>query len=200
MALWRLSRSIGAKIFGALVAMGLIAGALGFYGLYVLAAAGAIVVDTYDRPLMAINFARSASLTFMQMDKEVLRRRIVVPTQQAGIDKRIEELTASFFEDLVVADNRSLAADDRFVERRKAISAISSFEYTSFAASLAALLLSGAITWLLARRIIRPLSAAAAVADRIAGGRLDTPIPVGGGDETGILLRSMTVMQDNIRV
>src|SRR5260221_8094395 len=112
MALWPLSRSIGAKIFGAFVAMGLITGALGFYGLYVLAAAGAIVVDTYDRPLMAINFARSASLTFMQMDKEVLRRRIVVPTQQAGIDKRIEELTASFFEDHVVADNHSLAADE----------------------------------------------------------------------------------------
>src|SRR5882724_10239205 len=115
MALWPLSRSIGAKIFGAFVAMGLITGALGFYGLYVLAAAGGIVVDTYDRPLMAINFARSASLTFMQMDKEVLRRRIVVPAQQAGIDRRIEELTTSFFEDLVVADNRSLAADERGV-------------------------------------------------------------------------------------
>ncbi len=33
----------------------------------------------------------------------------------------------------------------------------------------------------------------------IASGQLQTPIPPGGADETGALLRSMTVMQDNIR-
>src|SRR5262249_51328058 len=48
-------------------------------------------------------------------------------------------------------------------------------------------------------RIVRPLAAAATVADRIAGGELQTPIPPGGADETGMLLKSMTVMQDNIR-
>ncbi|HWA49809.1 MAG TPA: ATP-binding protein, partial [Dongiaceae bacterium] len=48
-------------------------------------------------------------------------------------------------------------------------------------------------------RIVRPLTAAARVADRIARGELQTPIPPGGADETGILLNSMTVMQDNIR-
>ena len=41
--------------------------------------------------------------------------------------------------------------------------------------------------------------AAATVADRIAKGELQTPIPPGGADETGALLKSMTVMQDNIR-
>ena len=62
------------------------------------------------------------------------------------------------------------------------------------------MLLSAAITLVLARRIVRPLRDAAAVADRIAGGELETPIPQGGPDETGTLLRSMTVMQDSIRV
>ena len=38
-----------------------------------------------------------------------------------------------------------------------------------------------------------------AVADRIASGELQTAIPPGGADETGALLKSMTVMQDNIR-
>ena len=61
------------------------------------------------------------------------------------------------------------------------------------------LLLSTSITLLLARGIVRPFSAAASIADRIAGGELETPIPIGGKDESGILLRSMTVMQDNIR-
>jgi signal transduction histidine kinase len=46
---------------------------------------------------------------------------------------------------------------------------------------------------------VKPLSAAASVADRISGGEFETPIPAGGSDETGTLLRSMTVMQDNIR-
>src|SRR5262249_10365782 len=40
---------------------------------------------------------------------------------------------------------------------------------------------------------------AAHVANQIAGGKLQTPIPEGGSDETGALLRSMTVMQNNIR-
>jgi len=52
---------------------------------------------------------------------------------------------------------------------------------------------------LLRSRIVRPLRAAASVADRIAKGELQTPIPLGGQDETGALLNSMTVMQDNIR-
>jgi signal transduction histidine kinase/HAMP domain-containing protein len=62
-----------------------------------------------------------------------------------------------------------------------------------------ALLLAGGLTYLLRSRIVRPLRAAAAVADRIAKGELQTPIPQGGEDETGALLNSMTVMQTNIR-
>jgi signal transduction histidine kinase/HAMP domain-containing protein len=243
--------SIGAKLFGAFIAMSLITGALGGYGLYVLSGAGGIVVDTYDRPLMAINFARSASLTFMQMDKEVLRRKLVPAEERVAIDAKIEQLTDSFAEDLEIAERRSLAEDAHdvirqirtvaadwsrarrndptgegeraldaiaekiierfdalieltaghsFVERRKAMSAIGEFKYTFIAASLLAILLSAGITLLLARRISRPLAAAATVANRIAGGELETPIPRGGADETGTLLRSMTVMQDNLRI
>jgi signal transduction histidine kinase/HAMP domain-containing protein len=247
----RQRNSIGAKLFGAFVAMSLITGALGGYGAYVLSGAGGIVVDTYDRPLMAINFARSASLNFMQMDKEVLRRKLVPTAERAAVDARIEQLTESFGEDLAVAEQRSLAEDTRgvirqirglvadwsaarrndpageaereldataeqiierfdtlieltaghsFVERRKAMSAIAQFKNTFFVAALLAILLSAGITLLLARRISRPLAAAAMVADRIAGGELETPIPPGGTDETGTLLRSMTVMQDNLRI
>ncbi|MDB5409423.1 MAG: hypothetical protein JWL84_4335 [Rhodospirillales bacterium] len=243
--------SIGAKLFGAFIAMSLTTAALGAYGLYVLSGAGAIVVDTYDRPLMAINFARSASLNFMQMDKELLRRKLVPMTGRAAVDARIEQLTRSFAEDLEIAEQRSLAEDERavtgqirtlvsdwsearrndptgeaerevdiiaekvierfdalieltaghsFVERRKATSAIARFKYTFAAASLLAILLSAGIKLVLARRISRPLAAAATVANRIAGGELETPIPPGGADETGTLLRSMTVMQDNLRV
>src|SRR5204862_81509 len=73
------------------------------------------------------------------------------------------------------------------------------FKYSSLAALVLALLLAGGITFTLVRRIIRPLRGAAAIADRIADGELGAPIPPGGDDETGLLLRSMAVMQQNIR-
>jgi signal transduction histidine kinase/HAMP domain-containing protein len=243
--------SIGSKILAAFLAMGAIAGIIGAYGYGVLSAAGDMVVQTYDGPLMSINFARAASLDFAQMENHLLQRRLAAEVQKAAIDATIEETETTFFEDLGIARERSQAAtetaiiseieslvrqwekvrlsagsdpgiDDRleslgkkimdkfdalielsadlsFVGRRKAVWAISYYKYTSIGATLGALLLAFAITLLLARKIVRPLAAAASVADHIAGGELQTPIPTGAKDETGVLLRSMTVMQDNIR-
>ncbi|MBI1774598.1 MAG: response regulator [Proteobacteria bacterium] len=247
----KLKGSIGAKIFAAFVAMALMLGMLGVYGIYVLSEAGDIVAYTYDRPLMALNYARSASQVFTEMDKELLRRSAVPDSARPEIDRHVEELARNFAGDLAVAEERALSDQERsiiweirrlaaewmgmresrgeagsepeldhlaemiinrfdllteltaehaFVERRQGISAIARFKYISIGALLLALLFGAAITMLLAGRIIRPLSEAAKIADRIAGGELRTPIPVGGMDETGILLRSMTVMQDNIRI
>ncbi len=238
--------SIGTKIFAAFIAMGLITAGLGGYGVYVLGRSGAIIARTYDGPLMAINFARSASLLFMQMNKENLRSTLVSSTARATIDGKIDDLTASFFDDLGIAEQRSLGdqeakvigqikelvgrwtearkksatgdttaeladeiidrfdvlieltADHSFVERRKAIWSMQAYTYISAGITLAALLLSAVITFLLARNIVRPLGVAASVADRIAEGDLEARIPVGGRDETGVLLRSMTVMQDSL--
>jgi signal transduction histidine kinase/HAMP domain-containing protein len=244
--------SIGAMVFAAFLAMGVISGALGAYGLYVLSAAGHLVVDTYDGPMMAINFARSASLTFALMDKDVLRRKLAPTAARAGIDADLDQRKPSFFDDLAVAEERSLANDERvviqdirrlvttwdilrqsksgdeaandaaldvlakrivdrfdvlieliadhsFIERRKAVWSIANYTTLSIAATALGLLLSAVITLLLTRHIIRPLGAAANVADRIAGGELETSIPPGGRDETGKLLRSMSVMQASIR-
>jgi signal transduction histidine kinase/HAMP domain-containing protein len=250
MRLTQIRFKISVKIFCAFVAMALMMGALGAYGIYVLSAAGDIVADTYDRPLMAINYARSANTTFIEMEKELFRRKGVAVAEQAAIDARLASLATSFDGDLKVAEERSqrgeardiidgigdalqrwnalrlrgddaasdalgglstkiaqdfdrlieMTADQSFVERRQGISAIDAFKARSIAAAALALLVAVAITLLLARRIIRPLSTAARIADRIAGGELTTPIPDGGKDETGALLRSMTVMQDSIRV
>jgi signal transduction histidine kinase/HAMP domain-containing protein len=92
-----------------------------------------------------------------------------------------------------------LNTDSSFVGRRQTVSNVANYRYAIIGATLLALALAAAITLFLRRRIIRPLSAAAAVADRIAKGELQTEIPPGGADETGALLKSMTVMQDNIR-
>ncbi len=246
----RFTASIGTTIFGAFVAMGLLIAALGGYGLYVLQAAGGFVVELYDRPLMAINYDRAASLDFAGMDKELIRRAAAPSDQErAAIDKKIEHLSKLFNDDLAVAAARSVYDDEKavigqiqdlvaqwndlrrkpvaasakdlgalaakvmerfdvlaelatghsFVQRRKVVSDVAFFEYTSAAALILALLLSGGITLVLVRRIIRPLREAAAIADRIAAGELQAPIPAAVRDETGLLLRSMAVMQQNIR-
>ena len=108
-----LQRSIGATIFGAFVAMGLLTAALGAYGIYVLTAAGNFVVDLYDRPLMATNFERAAAVDFAQMDKELARRDRADEPGRAAIDARISRLSRVFSEDLAVAESRSLSDEER---------------------------------------------------------------------------------------
>jgi signal transduction histidine kinase len=111
-------------------------------------------------------------------------------TALARLDSAIDEKF-----DLLI----ELITDHSFVARRQTITNIGNFKYASIAMTIFGLLLAAGITLILRSRILRPLRAAASVADRIAGGELETTIPQGGTDETGTLLKSMTVMQDNIR-
>jgi len=245
-----LRHSIGTKIFVAFFAMGATIGALGAYGYSVLSSSGDMVTGTYDGPLMAINYARAASVDFAQMQQAVLRRRLQSPVQISSTDARIDDLSSTFLSDLDVAQDRlgakeerdtasqirvlvkewreewkksghdgadpklealntkildrfdtliELIADHSFVAQRKAVSQIGYFRYAILSATLAALLLSLGITLFLARRIMRPLSAAVSAANRIARGEFETPMPKAGKDETGILLNSITIMQGNIR-
>jgi signal transduction histidine kinase/HAMP domain-containing protein len=238
--------TIGAKIFGAFVAMSLIIAAMGFAGYGVLSAAGNIAVTTFDGPLMAISYARAAHTEFTQM--QVLQQRLqqATPGERAAITAQLADVASSFAGDLDVAAQRASAADERrriaqiaplvkswrqaqargdraelqrldnnigekfdlltelitdhsYVGRRQTVTNIGNFKYASIAMTVFALLLAAGITLFLRSRIVRPLRAAATVADRIAKGELQTTIPQGGTDETGALLKSMTVMQDNIR-
>ena len=93
----------------------------------------------------------------------------------------------------------NVAAGDAFRWRQAALATAATNERLQIAGVCAALLLTLAITFLLARQILKPITAAASAAQRIAGGELETPIPRAGGDETGALLAAMTVMQDNLR-
>jgi signal transduction histidine kinase/HAMP domain-containing protein len=245
----RLRYSIGTRLFAGFLAMSIITAIVGLYGLESLTEVGAIVADTYDRPLMAINYARSASFTFARMDKETLHRRFAVPADQSAIDQRLSELTRSFFEDLAVAEQRSLSAqerqkitairalvqqwsdqvisgshateaaedtlsdqiaqqfdllieqtaDDSFLQRRQSVLTLERFQRINIMAIGLAFALSAAITYALTRQIFRPLSQAASVAELIGRGELQTPVPPGGKDETGVLLNSLRVMRDRVR-
>lgn len=246
---YTLKNSIGVKIFGAFLAMSLVIAGLGAYGYYVLAASGAIVADTYDHPMMAINFARAASVDFLEMQNDTLRAERASPGDRAKLLKRVDELAATLSADLAVAEERSTAPEERrvidkiktlvrdwherrraaiekgrtpmlagldrqildqfdlliefnadhgFISRREAVIQVGRFENMVIDVTAAALLFAICVTIFLVRRIVRPLSAAAHVAERIAAGKFETRIPSGGKDETGALLNSMQVMQDSI--
>ena len=245
--------SIRSRIFAAFVVMGVLTTGLGVYAYYSIWSAGRIVVDIYDRPLMAINFARSASVDFLQMNNALLQLRHARDDTQDVYWNKLKQWSATFHDDVAIAAERALsarslqivgqiktmvkrwqklaetkgAAPDKhvlgeldyltdqiiqrfdvlteltagqsFVERQKAVKAIGLFEYIGMGTTLLALALAAGITLLLGRQIIRPLEVAAVNADRIAAGEFETPIPSGGKDETGALLRSMRVMQASIR-
>jgi signal transduction histidine kinase/HAMP domain-containing protein len=245
-----LRHSIGTKLFAAFFAMGVLLVALGGYGYGVLNNAGDMVTGTYDGPLMAINYARAASVDFVLIQQRVLERRLAAPDARPALDTKIDEMTSTFFDDLGVAQQRlaandelkvvgdirglvtqwkaewrrskrdqndpeldalnarimdrfdmliELNADHSFVGRRQAVWAILRFKSSLVWFTATALLLAMLITAVLARRIMHPLGSAVAAANRIAAGEFETPIPQAGQDETGILLNSMTVMQDSIR-
>jgi len=237
-------RTIRAQIFIGFVAMSTLTGTLGAFAIYATSRIGHIVVDIYDRPLMAINFARSASSTFEQMENSLLHSQL--SDNSANGESRLTQLSQNFFEDLSVAQQRSmsapadetaaeirqlaqewlavvrgaapdekmalsktidkqfdrlieLTAEDAFHERQRSLGKIRATGIVGVGCTLIALCVSGIITFVLARRILRPLSAAAAVADRIAQGELTVEIPAGRQDEVGRLLRSMHSMQSSIR-
>jgi PAS domain-containing protein len=90
-------------------------------------------------------------------------------------------------------------AGDAFLYRQGARAAVAADTRLNIAGTALAVLLSGLVAWLLARRIIGPVAAASAVASRIADGQLDGEIPQGSADELRALLSAMRVMRDNIK-
>ncbi|MGH6990871.1 MAG: ATP-binding protein [Stellaceae bacterium] len=114
-------------------------------------------------------------------------------TSRAALN-RLSDAVATSFDRLI-----DMTAADSRVERGRALAVFVRYEYTTVATVLIALLAAAFITYILARHIVQPLATAAKVADRIASGQLDTVIPRGFDDETGVLLHSMSVMRDAIR-
>ncbi len=101
-------RTIRGKIFLGFFAMSVLISALGAYGIYATSRANRIVVDIYDRPLMSINFARSASVIFAQMENELLQARLIGGAQTRLPD--FDQLSDAFFGDLTVAEQRAMSA------------------------------------------------------------------------------------------
>ena len=90
-------------------------------------------------------------------------------------------------------------AGDGFLYRQRAKNAVSFNHELTLIATLSAIIVLAVVAWFLAARITRTVAAASAAAGRIAGGDLSGPIPQGGEDELGALLKAMGIMRDNLR-
>ena len=164
------------------------------------AAISAYIADLASTFEADLDVAAQRSLAADEQKMIALIRPLVKRWRDArarGDHAELEKLDAAIDEkfDLLIEFN----TDHSFIGRRQTVTNITHYKWASVAIAVFALLLAAGITWLLRSLIVRPLRAAATVADRIAKGELQTPIPPGGDDETGALLKSMTVMQDSIR-
>jgi len=106
------THTIGTKLFAAFLCVCLIIGGMGLYGYLLLQRTGQIVVETYDGPLMSINYGRAAGLHFERMETLLLRQRVSAPIARFRFDIELNELYGIFLSDLDVAADRSLAANE----------------------------------------------------------------------------------------
>jgi diguanylate cyclase (GGDEF)-like protein/PAS domain S-box-containing protein len=126
-----------------------------------------------------------------------VRRRMLAGSAPAAAWDELDRYATTVDQriDLLV----NYTAGDAFTYRQSARVAVAADTRLNLVGTALAVLLSGLVAWLLARRIIGPVAAASAVAGRIAGGDLDGEMPRAGADELGALLAAMGVMRENIR-
>lgn len=100
--------TLRAKILLAFLLLGGITGFLGSYAVGSIAESGRLVVETYDKPLMAISYARAALADFAGMEATFARRRMTDdPDRRRELDRRIDELAQTMSDDLDVVAERS---------------------------------------------------------------------------------------------
>ena len=103
-----LGRTIRGQILLAFLVMTCISGAIGLHASYRIEHGGALVTDTYDGPLMAINYARAAAADFALM--QVAAARLAQAPDDASrsrVEGQLAELKRSLTEDLEIARDRS---------------------------------------------------------------------------------------------
>jgi signal transduction histidine kinase/HAMP domain-containing protein len=102
--------TIRGKILLAFCALAAITGFVGLSAINSVVESGDLVVQTYDKPLMSISYARLAlsDFTTMQMDLGD-RVRSDNLERQKTLDARMDELAQSVAEDLAVTEERSLS-------------------------------------------------------------------------------------------
>jgi len=102
--------TIRGKILLAFFALAALTGVLGFYAVNSVVGSGRLVVETYDKPLMSISYARLALSNFTAIEVALTDRVMSKdPARQRELDARMDDLASSVAEDLTVTEGRSLS-------------------------------------------------------------------------------------------
>ncbi len=103
--------TIRGKILLAYLIIAAITGFVGIYAINSVSEAGRLVVQTYDKPLMSISYARLAASNFTSMQLALEERiRSANPKQRHVLDQRMDDLAQSVADDLAVTEERSMSA------------------------------------------------------------------------------------------
>jgi signal transduction histidine kinase len=103
--------TIRGKILLAYLVIAAITGFVGVYAVNSVSEAGRLVVQTYDKPLMSISYARLAMSNFTGIQLALEERvRTADPKQRHVLDEHMDDLAASVAEDLAVTEERSMSA------------------------------------------------------------------------------------------
>lgn len=220
--------SIRTKILAGCAILTLLMGLLGAYSHKTERELGAVSVDMYDNAFMGVSYLRAAQVGFAELrqtgsiaradiagvleDLAVARDRAMSPEGRSAAGSLVRAVTAlaapgvgpvsrealdgirSRFENTV-----EVFADDGFRYRRDVTQLVAGLARQTSVVVGTLICSALLVSLLLTRLIAPPVRKAVAVAQAIAGGRLDNPIEVRGRGETADLLRALSVMQDSIR-
>ncbi len=109
---WRLpSPPLRLSLFLGFFGLTLITALLGIYSLRTIRATAALVVETYDRSLMAINYARAADADFARLKSALMQHRLVTDAgQRDSLATRIAQIRQDLDDDLSIAAERAQSA------------------------------------------------------------------------------------------
>jgi methyl-accepting chemotaxis protein len=122
------------------------------------------------------------------------------PAEPQALERATEDFKATTQTYVAVATELARHEQARSTALGEAMNAkLASTQARLVGAAVVCALLAGVLGWLLARSIVRPLAAAQASAQRIAGGDLSAEVSAAGQDEVGRLLRAIADMQEALR-
>src|ERR1700733_8663132 len=100
--------TIRASIFMGFALMCVFIGALGYSAAQMIKRSAELVVETFDRSLMSIDYARAAAADFAGMQTGFLRLRLAANAiQQKEREAELTVLAKTFYEDLDISATRS---------------------------------------------------------------------------------------------
>src|SRR5579864_6203500 len=127
--------NIRGKILLAFCMLAALTAFLGLYAINSVGESGRLVVETYDKPLMAISYARLALSNFMAMNLALAEPDDTVEVEHKSVDQLADEVA----EDLAVAEERSTSKQAADVAHLTAIAVANWRSLLAFHASREAL-------------------------------------------------------------